>query len=160
MSGNASCFISSTYPIFHLTIEWMNEKSSGENHMELTSGWGEGESQIAKLQAWKIDMYAGMCTYLLPFLHVYRTNTYAKVVSFSGMQKWKIQFCKKKEIALYANFTRCCQFKHFFFVRSGLKEGWMKGNEESGKLREKLGWIERMDGEVMWLFMINLLLLI
>ena len=45
-------------------------------------------------------------------------------------------------------FLGAANLKYFVFGGGWLKEGWMKGNEESGKLREKLdglrGWMRML----------------
>lgn len=150
MSGSHGTSSHTLYP------QWMNEKSSGENHMDLTSGrmnglcrvgmeWMECELQIAKLQAWKIDMYAGMCTYYCHFCMSIATNTYASF-SFSGMQKWKIQFCVKKRKLLCMQIFLGAANLNFCSV-SGLNEGRMNGRE----MKRAENWERNWDGLRSWI---------
>ena len=141
--------------IFHLTIEWMNEKSSGENHMDLTSGrmngWGGvgggvAYCKITSMKNRQVWMY--LCRHvhiLLPFLHVYSTNTFAASL-FQACKNEKFNFVKKKLLCMQI-FLGAANLNIFVQGKGRMNEG--KWRER--KMREK--W-DRLRA-VMWIFRAN-----
>lgn len=137
----------------------MNEKSSGENHMDLTSGrmnglWGWiGTGGVwvtdCKITSMKNRHVCRHVHILLPFMHVYKHQYIRRRLFFRHAKMKNSILCKKKKkkIALYANFSRCCQFK--FLFRFGVVEGRMNGREmKRAENWERIG----MNWDVMCLF--------